>query len=198
MPHTPTASHPARLTALAAALTVVLTGCGIFEGDPAPTSDHEVVSEASLNPGDRIPAPTGPVVLTISGQIAVPGGDNTVELDMDTLESVGLVRYTVMDRQAEGGRATFDGVLLSDLLAVLGASEATALDATAVNDYTVQIPVSDAHAYPVMIATVVDGQRMDVERYGPLRVVYPTEGYDLDPVVYEPRWIWQLTSVQVW
>ncbi len=36
-----------------------------------------------------------------------------------------------------------------------------------------------------------------MERYGPTRVVYPTDQFDLDPVVYDPRWIWQLTSIEV-
>jgi hypothetical protein len=36
-----------------------------------------------------------------------------------------------------------------------------------------------------------------VERYGPTRVVYPTDGVDLDPTVYDPRWIWQLKTIEV-
>ena len=47
----------------------------------------------------------------------------------------------------------------------------------------------------MLIATSVDGERMSVEKYGPLRIVYPTEDVTLDPTVYDPRWIWQLTGI---
>ena len=38
---------------------------------------------------------------------------------------------------------------------------------------------------------------MTVAHYGPLRVIYPTTGYDLDPTVYDPRRIWQLSAIDV-
>jgi hypothetical protein len=38
---------------------------------------------------------------------------------------------------------------------------------------------------------------MSVANYGPLRIVYPTTGYDLDPTVYDPRWIWQLSAIEL-
>jgi hypothetical protein len=38
---------------------------------------------------------------------------------------------------------------------------------------------------------------MSVAHYGPIRVIYPTTGYNLDPTVYDPRRIWQLSTVDV-
>lgn len=49
----------------------------------------------------------------------------------------------------------------------------------------------------MLLATRVDGARMPVDHYGPVRVIYPTDGTDLDSTVYDPRWIWQLTSIVV-
>jgi hypothetical protein len=178
----------------AVALPLLLAGCAPDEDDEPVVT---VVSEPSLRPGDRIPAPRGPVVLTISGDIDVPGGAGAVDLDLETLEAVGLAQYSAFDRQATGEHVNFTGVLLLDLLAVVGATDATTLHAVAINDYTVEIPVEDAHDLPVLVATATDGERMDVEHYGPLRVVYPTEGVELDATVYEPRWIWQLRSIEV-
>ena len=48
-----------------------------------------------------------------------------------------------------------------------------------------------------LLATRLDGEPMSVAHYGPTRIVYPTAGYDLDPTVYDPRWIWQLSSIDV-
>ena len=157
-------------------------------------ASYTVVSQPTLKPGDPAPAPTGKVVLTLTGDFA-QGPE--VELDLAGLERLGTVEYSVLDKQAEGRRATFRGVLVSTLLQWLGAKDATTMHAVALNDYAVDIPVADASTFPLLLATSVDGERMSVERYGPTRFVYPTDGVGLDPTVYDPRWIWQLKSIEV-
>lgn len=170
------------------------TGSASSSSTPsASSSAYTTLSEATLEAGDPVPAPTEEVVLRVTGTDRA----RPVEFDMPTLEQLGLVEYSVDDRQAEGRRATFQGVLLSSLLDVVGAEGATVLRTVALNDYGVDIPVSDVEDYPVLLATRVDGERMSVERYGPTRVIYPTDAYDLDPTVYDPRWIWQLASIVV-
>lgn len=162
---------------------------------PAPTGGaYTVVAPATLRPGDALPAPTGKVVLTVTGTSAFPAG---ARFDLATLEKLGLVEYAVDDKQAEGHRVTFRGILLSSLLDYVGAAKVTTLHTLALNDYAVDIPVSDTRTYPVMLATAVDGKRMSVERYGPTRVVYPTDGVTLDAAVYDARWIWQLKTIEV-
>ena len=49
----------------------------------------------------------------------------------------------------------------------------------------------------MLLATRLDGEPMEVAHYGPTRIIYPTAGYDLNPTVYDPRWIWQLSSIDV-
>ncbi|MGL4649506.1 MAG: molybdopterin-binding protein, partial [Caldilineaceae bacterium] len=65
------------------------------------------------------------------------------------------------------------------------------------NDYSVQIPVAEVYALPVLIATRADGQRMTIEHYGPLRIVYPFGLLPLQQAVHEPRSIWQLFHLRV-
>ncbi|MER7072447.1 molybdopterin-dependent oxidoreductase [Terrabacter sp. NPDC000476] len=194
---TPSVARTA-LAALALVALSMLSACGSDSAapvaSPRTTMPYAVVQPASLVRGAAVPAPTGPTVLTVTGKVA---GGKPVTFDMATLEKLGLVEYSVMDKQAEGRRVTFRGVLLSDVLATVGASSATSLHTVALNDYAVDIPVSDTRTYPVLLATTVDGKRMSVEKYGPVRVVYPTDGATLDPAVYDPRWIWQLTTVEV-
>ncbi|QKE84804.1 molybdopterin-dependent oxidoreductase [Arthrobacter sp. NEB 688] len=159
----------------------------------APTG-YTVISQPSLRPGDPVPAPTEKVVLTFSGKTTRGG---SVRLDLPTIERLGLVEYSVDDKQAEGHRVTFRGVLLRSLLDYVGVEEGATLHTLALNDYAVDVPASDASAYPVMLATSVDGRRMTVEHYGPTRIVYPTDSFDLDPVTYDPRWTWQLKEIVV-
>ena len=187
--------------ALAAVLLLVatLTGATGCAGSPAkkpattPTPLYSVMTQPTLAATAPVPAPTGPVVLTISGADHPNVGDE-LQFDMETLEKLGTVGFTAYDRQAVGRDVAFSGPLLSTVLKAAGVHGAV-LHYGAVNDYTVDIPMSDASKYAPMIATRADGKRMDVAHYGPLRVVYPTTGLTLDPTVYDPRWIWQLTNI---
>lgn len=189
------------LALLLATTALVLSACGTTDGDAeagaaaTPETRPLVAAPAALAPGDEVPAPEGKVLLTIEGG-RVHNVGQTLQLDRALLESLGTVSYEVDDSQATGGRAEFSGPLLRTVLAVAGASGDT-LHTVALNDYTVDIPSSDAADLPVMVATRQDGKPMSVARYGPLRLVYPTEGYDLDAATYMPRWIWQLEKVVV-
>ncbi len=111
------------------------------------------------------------------------------------LDALPQVECTVDDRQAEGRRVTFTGPLVSTVLQDAGVADTSTLHTSALNDYEVDVPVSDTEQYPVLLATRLEGEPMSVAHYGPTRFVYPTTGFDLDPVVYDPRWVWQLRSI---
>lgn len=189
-----------RIAGTVAAAAVALAGLTACTGhqslrvSPA-VEPYTRVSSATIQPGDPVPAPRGPVVLTLRG---VPNTNvgNTLQLDLATLDALGTVRYSVFDRQAEGHTVTFSGPLLRTLLDVAGARGRT-LHCVALNDYTVDVPASDARAFPVLVATRADGKRMSVAHYGPVRFIYPTRGYRLAKSVYDPRWIWQLDEIRV-
>ena len=51
----------------------------------------------SIHPGDPIPPPSGEVVLTVSGNLGVTNVGDTLQLDMPTLERLGLVKYSIID-----------------------------------------------------------------------------------------------------
>ena len=133
-------------------------------------------------------------LLTVTGRTA---GGVPVALDLSQLDAMPQVECSIDDRQAEGHQVAFTGVLLSDALTAIGADASVTLHTRALNDYAVDLPVSDIRDLPVLLATRADGRQMTVAHYGPLRIVYPTTGYDLDPTVYDPRWIWQLSSIDV-
>jgi hypothetical protein len=197
-PHRPASTARGLLVAAALSAAAILSGCGSepapVQSSPTSSPPYAVVQPSTLGTVDTVPAPQGPTVLTVSRGVA---NGNPVAFDMATLEKLRIVEYSAMDKQAEGRRVTFRGVLLSDLLAFVGASNGTTMHTVALNDYAVDIPVADTRSYPVMLATTVDGKRMSVERYGPVRIVYPTDGVTLDPATYDPRWIWQLSSIEV-
>lgn len=141
-------------------------------------------------------APTGDVLLTVSGEITAMNADQTLVLDRDLLLALPVTTFETSTIWTDGVH-TFQGVSLADLVAEIGAEGATLL-ATAINDYTVEIPVSDAVEGGPIIAYLMDGEEMSVRDKGPLWVIYP---YDSDAafrseLVYS-RSIWQLDRLEV-
>ncbi len=196
------------VAALLATAALTLTACGSAAGQPdaaGPSPQPAAASHpstaaaaprATLRPGDPVPPPKGRVVLRIKGG-RVHNVGNVLALDLDQLDAMGTVHYVADDAQATGRRATFSGPLVRTVLQVAGVTGARTMHTIALNDYAVDVPVSDAEDLPLMLATRMDGRRMSVANYGPTRFIYPTSGYHLSKAVYDPRWIWQLATVVV-
>ena len=141
-------------------------------------------------------APTGDVVLTITGNITEKNNGDQADFDIAMLEALGTETFDTTTQWTEG-TATFMGPTLKAVLEAVGAGS-TQLQATALNDYSIEMDAgTDGFPGPV-IATKMNGEAMSVRSKGPLWLVYP---YDLDPkfqseVVFSNS-IWQLRSLQV-
>jgi hypothetical protein len=185
-----------RLAALLLTMTLALVAAAIpTAANTQPSKDYEAVSEAMLKPGMAIPEPTGPVVLTVSGRIR---SGNPVRFDLATLESLGLIRFTTPTSWTTEP-ATFEGVLLSALLDVVGADPAaTTLNLTALNDFESPTPIADGRKWPVMLALKRDGEYMSRRDRGPIWMIYPQHAYpEVGQREYFSRWVWQLKSIAV-
>ncbi len=182
-----------RITLIAMA-SLLLLSCGMTGGNAAA---YRTVTPGTLTPNDPIPAPTGPVVLTLTGTIGATNGSNRLDFDMDALERIGLIEFTVDDPHLKRS-VTYQGVLLQRLLDVARVGEqATTLDTIALNDYKTKVPIEATKDWPVMLATKRDGQRMPVADKGPIEIVFPYNSYQFDPTIYDPMWVWQLRSIEV-
>ena len=140
-------------------------------------------------------APEGDVILTVTGRIAITNDGDGARFDLNMLETLEARTIETSTIWTEGTKQ-FQGVSLSTLVETLGI-EGGSLRATAINDYTVEIPLSDAVEGGPMIAYRMDGQVMSVRNKGPLWIVYP---YDSDAdyrteVAYS-RSIWQLDRIE--
>jgi len=163
----------------------------------APTI-YETVSAGTLKPGTAIPAPTGEVVLKIDGKISQTNSGDTLQLDMATLESIGVVRYKVNDPFVKKN-ILYAGVLLAQLLKVAGAApEATTLTLWALDDYSTEMKISDADKWPVLLATRADGAYMPLDQNGPLISVWPFNNFpEIDHLTYDAQWLWALARITV-
>ncbi|SFQ69687.1 hypothetical protein SAMN05421853_1257 [Roseivivax halotolerans] len=140
--------------------------------------------------------PQGDVVLTISGDIADTNDGNVARFDMEMLEAMEQVSFETTTLWTEGTSA-FTGVPLAALLDRLGVTEGT-IRASAINDYSIEIPVESVTETAPIVAYQLDGAAMPRRQKGPLWIVYP---YDSDAafrteVIYS-RSIWQLDRLEV-
>jgi hypothetical protein len=176
-------------------LLVLVAACTSDTPENEPV--YTVVSEGTLNGGDAIPAPTGDVILTVTGNIGTTNVDDTIQMDLATIESLGLVDYTVQD-PFENREITYRGVLMSDLLDVWQVGEdATTLHVVALNDYAVDVPIADLRNYPVLFALQADGEYMPISTRGPAMLVYPYNDFEFDVAIYNDFWAWQIATIEV-
>lgn len=139
--------------------------------------------------------PTDDVVLTVSGAVDKINMDGTAQFDLEMLEALEKTTIETTTIWTEG-RQTFEGVSLAALVVELGITGGT-LRATAINDYTVEVPLTDAVEGGPIVAYRLNGQTMSVRDKGPLWIVYP---YDekakyRTEVIYS-RSIWQLDRIE--
>lgn len=151
---------------------------------------------AAASAADPLPAPTGPVILTVSGNIEVTNSPKGAEFDRDMLYSLGTSTLNTTTAWTDGVQA-FEGVRLSAVLERVGAS-GTMITATAINEYVTPIPLAEAETYGVLLATRMNGEDMTVRDRGPIWIVYPRDSF---PALMEPafndRWVWQLRDLKV-
>lgn len=155
------------------------------------------VATLALSPvyAEETATPEGEVLLTISGNIGTQNADTTIQLDLAMLEALEKSTIKTATIWTEGVQE-FEGVSLKALVDAFGISGTTLL-ATAINDYVVEIPLTDAVEGGALVAYRLNGDTMSIREKGPLWIVYP---YDADAkyrteVIYS-RSIWQLDRIQ--
>lgn len=140
--------------------------------------------------------PTGKVVLTIRGAVENTNLDGVVAFDQAMLDALEGRDATVPTPWAPQP-TRFAGPYLRAVLEAAGA-KGTRLVVRALNDYSAEVPVSDATEYATILASKMDGRPMSVRDKGPLMVVYP---FDLNPGLYNERYftrsVWQVSDIEV-
>ena len=161
---------------------------------PATTPAPQVVDPGTLTAGDRISAPKGKVVLTMTGAIEAHNQGKKLALDLASLERMRTVRMELNEPFLKR-RMTFEGVLLADLLTVAGVPEtAKKVQITALDDYKVEFTMADVRDSKMLLATRADGQPMPIDKAGPIRIVFP-DGSSLGR--NPDLWIWSVNAMKV-
>ncbi len=136
--------------------------------------------------------PTGTTILTVSGAVA----QDTVAFDLEMLQALGDTTFSTTTIWSEG-ELTFTGVPVTDLVEAVGGT-GNILNATAINDYSVQINLSDASTEGAIVAYHLNGEPMSVRDKGPLWVVYPfDQGPEYRTESVYAQSIWQLDRIEI-
>lgn len=145
---------------------------------------------------EPLAAPQGRVILQISGNIKNTNVDGEAHFDRAMLEALNSATVKTETPWTEG-LAEFKGPLGAALLELTGA-EGSNLRAIALNDYAVDIPLSDFNDYDVILAMSKDGERLHTRTRGPLWVIYPwNDQPQLKGDAYYSRSIWQLRRIVI-
>jgi len=140
--------------------------------------------------------PNGKTVLTISGQISATNIDDHFVFDLDMIRALPQHHFTT-GTPWHPEKHQFSGPLLRELLARVGA-EGNIIQAIALNDYKVDIPIDDAKNFDMIVALEMDGEPMSVRNKGPLFILYPfDQQHETQSQVYYNRAIWQLKAINI-
>ncbi|WP_417211456.1 molybdopterin-dependent oxidoreductase [Antarctobacter sp.] len=146
-------------------------------------------------PSLALDVPRGSPILTVSGEIDVTNADSRAIFDRAMLEALDWQQIETYTPFTEGLQH-FAGPTLASLLEALGVDGGRLL-ATALNDFTIDIPVSDARLHNVLLALDHNGQAMRPRAKGPIWVIYPSDSPDVIDDEHGSRMIWQLNRIQV-
>lgn len=141
-------------------------------------------------------APKGKVVLTITGNVTNKNAEAGAAFDMAMLEALPKATIKTTTPWTKGAQS-FEGVSITTLMAVAGASGQT-IKAVALNDYAFSFPATDAEKYKVIVAYAQDGKAMSVREKGPLWIIYPLDAHkEIRNIDYHSRMVWQLKELQI-
>ncbi|MEZ4863728.1 MAG: molybdopterin-dependent oxidoreductase [Caldilineaceae bacterium] len=155
------------------------------------------VSEPTLQAGNEIPLPHDPTILTVTGKIGAANDNHRIVMDRVTIERVGEVEYSAND-PFEERPVLYRGVLMRDLLKLWQVDpNAQSVHLVALNDYVIDIPITDFQNYPVLFALQADGVYMQPDYRGPAMLVYPVDHYEFDALSVQAKWIWQIKAIDV-
>lgn len=154
---------------------------------------HGVASESG---GASLLPPQGTPVLEVHGSISNANEQGVAIFDMAMLRALPSVRVETTTAVTDRVRS-FDGFLMRDLLALVGATGSTII-ASALNDYTIEFPADEFHRYDVLVAYEMDGEPLLPSDKGPLWIIYPRDqNLELQDIRYDYRWVWQLRRLDI-
>lgn len=184
-------SRNAAAAVSALVLAVAMGGCGSPDTRNATPTAR---ASSTAAPPVPVPTPSGKPVLTITGAVTNHNDGSAVAFDLSTLDAMATVTANIYEPFVKKD-LKFIGIPMVDLLARAGITPAaTKVQLHALDDYKVDLKVSDIADPDILLATKADDARIPVGSGGPIRLVFPADsavGKNKD------MWIWSIDSISV-
>ena len=149
-----------------------------------------IAALAGPSPTTLAPIVHGNASLTVQGT-----GGRAMAYSIGDLERFPTYRLTTATPWRQEP-ATFEGVLLTDVLAASGLRDTPAIRVTAENDFTSDIPKAVWDSVPVLVATRVNGAPISRRERGPILFVVEDALYDEVAVVEERHLVWMAARIE--
>lgn len=158
-------------------------------------------------------APTGPVILTVTGKIALTNRgpfdepkdalfknqqvkfERAASFDLAMLEALGT-RAITADYPQGGALHKFEGPLLHDVLKAVGASGRT-IKVAALDGYSQEIDMTELEQWPILLAVKEDGAYLALGGFGPTRIVFPRRDVPALADRNDDKWVWAVVHIDV-
>lgn len=158
-----------------------------------------VIGFLIVSPVFALPQPTGPVLLTLTGNITNTNVGDSAQLDRKMLSELPQHTLTTTMAWVSKNERPHDyiGFSATDLLTLVGGTGGV-LRIKALNQYVIDVPVSDFVKYGAIFAIKKDGKDIGIRNLGPIMVLYPFDDNEhLRNEIYYWRAIWQVSSIKV-
>jgi hypothetical protein len=139
--------------------------------------------------------PSGPVLLTVTGNIQETNAEGRAQFDRAMLEALEWHEVSTYSPYVEGAQL-FSGPLMSDVLAMVQA-QGSVIMAAALDDYVAQIGFDDAVNHGAILAMESGGRPLSVRQKGPIRVIFPLTAAQAEAKRFFVEMVWQLKSLDI-
>jgi hypothetical protein len=137
-------------------------------------------------------------MLTVSGKISKTNTtDGKYVFSYAELQKLGAITIKSTTRYHVGD---FTGPKMRDLLALVGVKpDAVSVSVQAIDGYQQTIPLGDFAKWDVILAHSLNGERLTIEKKGPLWIMYPIDMHpkELMNNATSMKLVWSLTGLIV-
>ncbi|MCO0612543.1 oxidoreductase [Lutimaribacter sp. EGI FJ00015] len=138
------------------------------------------------------PASASDTILSVTGKVT----DGEINLTLEQVEAMGSTSI-VTTTPWHDGLTTFEGVPMARFLDAVGAQGTTAY-VHALNDFSIDIPLSDLTRFDAIMAFKTDGEYMGIAEKGPLFIVFPYDDVrEVRNELFYARSVWQIHTIEI-
>ena len=142
---------------------------------------------------EGLSAPTGDVILKVTGDLETPNVGDECQFDADLFDQYAITQD--LDDPWMGDGLDYRGLTLARIWELCGGSDEATVAVMVANDgMEIEIAKEDLDAWPIMVAYQVGGENLVDDLGGPVKVVYPA---DAGETYNEDQWMWWLVEIQI-